>query len=206
LAYAFDGPNRLIILSNGTTEVSVTDMYSRWKDWTIIGDNSKYLPAFSVLGGDPLPGGRFLGSTTFMENNWRIRPYEGDHVLTITGNIYDRDGANIMVPTVGNYNIQVIFSLSNLVDTVATGGSSGPTANQIATAVWEHASGISLYERTELAYKILRNKTITNPSNGRMIVFDDDGVTILLEANIYEDVNGSRPYRGQGAERRERLE
>lgn len=62
--------------------------------------------------------------------------------------------------------------------------------------------------RTELdvELKILRNKMITNPSTGTLTVYDDDGTTPLVSADIFEDAAGTQPYRGTGAERRERLE
>ena len=54
--------------------------------------------------------------------------------------------------------------------------------------------------------KVLRNKSVTDAATGRMTVYDDDGVTPILVANLYEDSAGATPYRGKGAERRERLE
>lgn len=54
--------------------------------------------------------------------------------------------------------------------------------------------------------KILRNKLITDPSTGTMRLYDDDGTTLLLEADVFQDAAGATPYQGQGAERRERLE
>jgi hypothetical protein len=59
-----------------------------------------------------------------------------------------------------------------------------------------------LLERIE---KIIRNKMITDPVAGTITIFDDDGVTVLLQANIFQDAAGTIPYAGQGAERRERL-
>lgn len=53
--------------------------------------------------------------------------------------------------------------------------------------------------------KIARNKMVTDPATGVMTIFDDDGVTPLLTANIFKDAAGSTPYDGTGAERRERL-
>jgi hypothetical protein len=46
---------------------------------------------------------------------------------------------------------------------------------------------------------------ITDPVAGTITIFDDDGVTVLLQANIFQDAAGTIPYAGQGAERRERL-
>lgn len=56
-----------------------------------------------------------------------------------------------------------------------------------------------------LQAKIARNKMITDPSTGVLTVFDDDGATPLLTANIFKDAAGTTPYNGTGAERRERL-
>jgi len=68
----------------------------------------------------------------------------------------------------------------------------------IADAVWSHATAL-------LLLKLGRNKTITDPVTGLMTVYDDDGTTILLQGQLYEDAAGSQPYQGKGAERRERL-
>lgn len=54
--------------------------------------------------------------------------------------------------------------------------------------------------------KILRNKLVTDPATGTMRLYDDDGTTLLLEADVFQDADGTTPYQGQGAERRERLE
>lgn len=131
MAYTFDGTNKLIIISSGTTTVDAKDLYSRWKDWVVLSDNAKYLGAMSVLGGDPLPGGRYLGTTYFIENGWKIRPYEGNHTLVLSGNLYSRDGSDPFVNTLGNYNVRIMLTVSNLVDTVATGGGSGATAAEV---------------------------------------------------------------------------
>ena len=57
-------------------------------------------------------------------------------------------------------------------------------------------------ERTE---KWLRNKRVTDPVTGLQTVYDDNGVTVLGQGALYENVAGTVPYRGQGAERSERL-
>lgn len=59
--------------------------------------------------------------------------------------------------------------------------------------------------RLVLIAKLLRNKFITDPTTGIATLYDDDGVTPLLAGTLYENAAGSQTYRGQGAERRERL-
>lgn len=58
----------------------------------------------------------------------------------------------------------------------------------------------------ELMRKIAINKMVTDPATGLMTVFEDDGVTPALTAQLYEDAAATQPYRGRGAEVRERLE
>lgn len=142
MAYTFDGPNKLIILSLGTTDVDMRDLYSRYKEWVLVGDNAKYLLALSYIGADPVPGGQ-LGTTFFLENGWKIRPFEGDHTLVISGNLYSRDGSDTVINTIGSYNVRVISVISTLVETVVTGGGGGLTAPQVRDAVWN--ANLSVY-------------------------------------------------------------
>jgi hypothetical protein len=77
--------------------------------------------------------------------------------------------------------------------------SNGLTAEETLVAVWNGLACCTLNT------KLLRNKQITDPVTGKMTVYDDDGTTVLLQGDLFEDALGSIPYRGQGAERRERL-
>jgi len=49
------------------------------------------------------------------------------------------------------------------------------------------------------------NKMITDPDTGVITIYDDDNVTPLRSGDLKEDKAGTQPYRGQGAERRERM-
>jgi hypothetical protein len=59
--------------------------------------------------------------------------------------------------------------------------------------------------RLVLVQKLLRNKFITDPVTGIATLYDDDNVTPLLSGQLYENSAGTQAYRGQGAERRERM-
>lgn len=54
--------------------------------------------------------------------------------------------------------------------------------------------------------KILMNKTITDQATGKITVYDDDDLTPFLSGDIFEDAEGTVPYKRDGIERRERLE
>lgn len=59
---------------------------------------------------------------------------------------------------------------------------------------------------TTIGKKILKNRTETNPSNGTMTVYDDDGTTPLYTCSLYSDVAGSTLYDGTaGVNRRDAL-
>jgi hypothetical protein len=137
----FNGVNKLILVNNSITELDVkTDIYSEWKSWSLIGDNLKYLPAISCIGGDPIGGANYLGSTFFLENAWKIKPYSWNHTLTITGNLFTRDQSSPFVSCDGSFNVLISMSRSNLVDTISTGGSSTSSGDidydRITNSVW----------------------------------------------------------------------
>lgn len=117
MAYTFDGPNKLIVLSAGTITFDVPDLFSRWKEWVRTGTNSRFLPAMRSVGGDPISGTQNLGATFFLTHGWRIRPDEAEHRLTVVGNLYtDPAGSSPFVPTLGNFNVLIEMKVSNLVD------------------------------------------------------------------------------------------
>lgn len=137
----FDGLNKIIIINNGITEISVKDdLYSAWKDWVVQDSNSKWLNAFTVIGGEPTTGGKYLGTTFFIVNGWKIRTWEGNHRLIINGNIYADDGSEIFIPTIGTFNTQINLVTSNIVDTVSTGGGASYTPEQLAQVIWAMAT------------------------------------------------------------------
>jgi hypothetical protein len=55
------------------------------------------------------------------------------------------------------------------------------------------------------ASKIMRNKKVTDEVTGILTVYDDNGVDVYLQANLYESTDTSQAYRGQGLQRQERL-
>jgi len=85
-------------------------------------------------------------------------------------------------------------------------GSGGVDLNALADAVWDHADAVSVGTKLALLEKILRNKSITDPATGEFVLYDNDGTTELFRVALWEDAAGTQPYRGQGAERKERLE
>lgn len=131
-------------------------------------------------------------------NGYTVEFEDGQYVVQCLG-------ANHNLADVKTLN-QVSLVVGNSAGLIVTsGGGGGPTAADIANAVWTHSSADTLLARVAIADAILRNKSITDPVTGILTVYDVDGVTPLLVAQMYEGVTTAQPYRGQGAERRERL-
>jgi len=103
MAITFDSATKRIILDSANT--SAAEIYSRWCDWVVIGDNAKYLPAFRQVGGDDLGSGLAIPPYLFLINGWNVRPMESNHTLVITGNLFVEGGGETVVATLGNYQV-----------------------------------------------------------------------------------------------------
>lgn len=138
MGYSFDGANKVISLTSGTTSVTLADLWSRWKDWMLAG-NAGFLPAFDTVGGEPIDpsAGTLIPLYLFLRNGWKIRPQEANHTVTFSGGtLLVQGGGDPFVDTVGNYRVRVRFQQPVQAFGYSTTGSSGPTADDIATAVW----------------------------------------------------------------------
>lgn len=119
---AYDTDKRIIYVTtapvDGVVDLDVQiDLYSDIKeDWQSDATLNRFVIPISSVGGNPLPGSKVLGDTYFLEYPWKIRPYEADHKLAITGNLFSIDGSAVTIPTIGNYNVLVEMFVSNLSD------------------------------------------------------------------------------------------
>lgn len=166
----FDGVNKLILINEGETEIDVkSDIYSNWKEWVRVRDNAKFEYAMTAIGGDPITATLFVGTTYFLENGWRVKPWEGNYVLTISGNMFTREpGQNPMIPTSG---VSVALTRSNLVDLAVVEtqvGSNGDIVispvdiTNIANGVWSHTTTSNTGANT---YGTLVKDTNTNAND-----------------------------------------
>lgn len=124
----FDPAARRIILDSAAA--SAIGIYSDWKSWVREGDNAKYLPAFRVVGGDPVGGGIFVASYFFLLNGWRIRPMEAGHQLTLSGNVSVDGGGAPVVNTLGAFNVSVQYTVPVQAQGISTGSAGGLTPEQ----------------------------------------------------------------------------
>lgn len=133
MGYSINGATKVITLTAGTTSVSVRDLWSRWVDWFLTGDNSKYLPAFEFVGGndiDPVAG-TYIPIYAFLMNGWKIKPQEANHTLSIIdGVLLVNGGGDPFNNTTGSYVVRINYQQPVQAISFATGGSGGLTTEQ----------------------------------------------------------------------------
>lgn len=136
MAFIFDGTTKVITLTTGTLSVSVRDLWSRWVDWYLTSDNSKYLPAFVNVGGDAIDeiAGTYIPIYAFLMNGWKIKPQEANHTLSINdGILLVNGGGDPFNDTEGAYQVRINYSQPVQAITVSTSGGGGLTPEQDAT-------------------------------------------------------------------------
>lgn len=131
MAITLNGATKRIILDSAS--VSAAQIWSAWVDWHET--NQQWPLAFQLVGGNALGGGLFIPPYFFLMNGWRVRPMEASHNLTITGNLFVDGGGVPVVGTLGTYQVNVNYTVPVQAQGIATSGSTGPTASEIAAAV-----------------------------------------------------------------------
>lgn len=191
---SFDGNTRIMSLNVGVINFTVSLLYSDWKRWTALEDNSKFLPAFRYVGGDPTIPGQYLGSTYFIMNGWKIRPYNADHTLIVDGNLFTEDQSSPFLPALDPHMVAVQMAFSNLTTTIIA-DSTGTiiTPENIASAVWEKSKESSEFSLPGTighhVYDIPENtntQLLSTTTSG--VEFNTSGTFANLINNIPENV------------------
>jgi hypothetical protein len=133
VALTFDGPNKRIILTAGTVSLSVRDLWSRWVDWWLTSDNSKFLRAMDTVGGNDIdPGtGTKIPVYAFLQNGWRLRPQESNHTLVVGDGVVLVDGGgDPFVDTAGSFIVRINYQQPVQAISFSTGGSGLSPAEQ----------------------------------------------------------------------------
>lgn len=137
----FDATTSRIILDS--TSVTAAEIYSRWVDWAATSDNMKHGMVIRQVGGDDLGGGLSIPPYFFLQGDWRIRPMETSHQLTITGNLFVEGGGIPVVSTLGANNVLVNYTVPVQAQGIATGEMIIDTA-AIAEDVWQHIQALTV--------------------------------------------------------------
>ena len=141
MAITLDGATKIITLDSAS--VSAAEIWTAWVDWHPA--NSQWPLAFTLVGGIALGGGLFIPPYFFLLNGWRVRPMNVDHNLTITGNLFVDGGGVPVVPTADVHQVNVNYTVPVQAQGIATSGSSGPSASDIAAAILAAAQITPIY-------------------------------------------------------------
>lgn len=141
----FDGINKLILVNEGVTYIDVkTDIYSNWKEWITVRDNTKFLSAIRVIGGDPTSGDRYAGDIYFTINGWRV--VFDPTVTRVNGVLYSDDFETAWYLYDRYGDLQPVYpnEVSNLVQSVTQDLSgldfSGANITIDPAEVWNHST------------------------------------------------------------------
>jgi len=173
MGMTFDGATKVITLTEGTIAVSVRDIWSRWVDWYLTSDNSKYLPAFINVGGDDIDEstGTKIPIYTFLVNGWRIKPQEANHTLTVSDGILVVDGGgDPFNDTDESYMVRVNYQQPVQAITIESGSGLSDEQNEKLNDVHDEALG----------------KWVVSPSAKTLTLYRVDGVTILTTFDLAE--------------------
>lgn len=183
----FDGPNKIIteISVGGDNELTVAEVYSEWKVWVTLGTNAGFLPAFSVVGGDPITPSLSLGSTFFLENGWRIRPAELSHKLTLVGNLFTREASqSAFVPTIGSFNVNTETRVSSLAQATAAELSISQL-NDIAEAVRDVDISTTLPDSLGRAIAMVEAMTTKSRMFIDQFLYNSNGFAVSCRIRVF---------------------
>lgn len=117
----------------------VRDLWSRWVQWFLTSDNSKYAVAFSQVGGNDIDAsaGTAVPIYAFLQNGWKVKPQEANHTLNVNDWILLVEwGWDPFTNTTGSYIVRINYSQPVQAITVSTWGGGGSTAADI----WSYSS------------------------------------------------------------------
>jgi len=158
----FDGANRIIRVNDGVTELNIKkDIYSDWKEWASLIDNAYWPDACRSIGGDPTVNNQRAGDIYFLKNNWKL--YIDITKVKVTGALFsdnfdtayhDLNGVPVFPAEVASLVTTAEIS-TNTGSGSGEGGATaaeiwqystrtltsaaGPTASEIADAIWDEA-------------------------------------------------------------------
>jgi len=128
MAFSFNWTTKTITLSSWTVTMWVRDLWSRWVDWFLTSDNSKYLPAFEQVWGNDIDVGAWTSIPiyAFLKNWWKIKPQEASHTLNVNDGILLVDGGgDPFINTSWSFIVRINYSQPVQAITVATWGGGG---------------------------------------------------------------------------------
>lgn len=132
MSISFNGSTKVITLSTGTITLSARDIWSRWVDWFLTGDNSKYLPAFQQVGGDDIDegAGTKIPIYVFLLNGWKVQPQMANHTLSVGDGILLVFGGGDPFNDCEEHSVRINYQQPVQAISFDSGGSGGLTGEE----------------------------------------------------------------------------
>jgi len=110
MAIEFDPINKRVKITSGTL-IPALDIYNATMDWCDEQASMGYSVPMAAYGKFPMGGGVNSDSIFVLQDGWKIKPYDGDYQLVITGTlITDDETPRTVNPDSGN--VCFVFQVS----------------------------------------------------------------------------------------------
>lgn len=127
MSLSFDGSLKTITISS-VDILDVRDLWSRWYDWWVSSDNSKYGIAMTQVGGNDIDtiAGTKIPVYIFLQNGWKIKPREANHTLSVVnGILLTSDSSDPFINTTGSYVVRINYQQPVQAISFSTSGGTG---------------------------------------------------------------------------------
>jgi hypothetical protein len=131
------------IQMNDTSELSIPELYTYWKDQIRLTNNAQYVFAFSPVGGNTISGATSIPDYIFLASTWTIRPFNSSYTLNVTeGTIVKDGGGDPFENTASPQTVRINYQQPVQAITVSTGGGGGATASEVWSYSTRQLTGI----------------------------------------------------------------
>ena len=128
MALSFNGTTKEVTITTDTV-LDVRDLWSRWVDWWLTSDNSKYGIAMLQVGGDDIDvvAGTKIPVYIYLQDGWKVKPKESSHTLNVTnGVLLTDDSSDPFTDTSGSYIVRINYQQPVQAISFSTGGGASP--------------------------------------------------------------------------------
>lgn len=139
--FTFDFGTSRIRVDLTASEVSVIDLYAAIREARATEEGILYDAIGIGSGLVELGAGTKVGLTVALLGSWQIKFEEGAYIARIAeGNLVGGPGGDPVAYSAGVQILLIWSAASTVVEVAGEGGGSGPTASEVAAAVWARPS------------------------------------------------------------------
>jgi len=195
---SFDRPNKLVIVPDTETEVTVQEVYDQCRDYEDLSTSMSYDELVYAEGKTDLGGGKLIVITLFMINGWRIafedRAGPGLTVCQVLG--------GNTVGRVGDQNSTPQHPIAPTANTHVTIDQASTGLAVVSTEMQADIDQILLDARVAArGEKITKRSTDPATVPGTLEVYDPDDDSLVGTGDLWEDEDATTGYQGRGIDR-----